>query len=78
MTYIKGIMNAIKMNRKVLYKLIPTLVLVFSLSYLPHSIMVYLIRTLTIGFALMSFATLAYIGIKDTNFKNNKKKRINK
>lgn len=78
MNYIKGIMNTIKMNRVVLYKLVPSLVLVFSLSYLPHMALVYLIRVATIGFALMSCGTLIYVGIEDVKFKNNKKKRINK
>lgn len=78
MNYIKGIMNAIKMNRVVLYKLVPSVLFVFSLSYLPHMVLVYLIRVATIGFALMSCSTLIYVGVKDANFKNNKKKRINK
>lgn len=78
MNYIKGIMNAIKMNRVVLYKLIPSLLLVFSLSYLPHMVLVYIIRVTTVGFALMSCGTLIYIGVNDAKFKNNKKKRINK
>ena len=78
MNYIKGIMNAIKINRVILYKLVPSVLLVFSLSYLPHIVLVYVIRVATIGFALMSCGTLIYVGVKDAKFKNNKKKRINK
>lgn len=78
MNYIKGIMNVIKINRGVLYKLVPSLLLVFSLSYLPHMALVYVIRVATIGFALMSCGTLIYLGVEDAKFKNNKKKRINK
>lgn len=76
MSYIKSILRAFKINEKVLYKLAMTLTLVFSLTYLPSLILVYLIRTLCIGFAAMSLITLVYIGIKDTKFR--KKKHINK
>lgn len=64
MSYIKSILRAFKTNKKVIYKLVPTLTIVFSLTYLPYLILVYLIRTLCIGFAVMSLITLIYIGIK--------------
>ena len=76
MKYIKSIARAFKLNAKVLYKLIPTLTLVFSLTYLPHIILVSTIRILCLGFAAMSLITLIYIGIKDNQFI--KKKHINK
>lgn len=76
MSYIKSIVRAFKNNRKVLYKLVPTLAIVFSLTYLPYLLLVYMIRTLCIGFAVMSLITLIYIGIKDAQFR--KKKHINK
>lgn len=72
----KSIVRAFKTNRKVWYKLVPTLAIVFSLTYLPHLIMIYMIRTLCIGFLVMSLITMIYIGIKDTQFR--KKKHINK
>lgn len=76
MSYTKSIWRAFKTNKKVLYKLVPTLTIVFSLTYLPHLVLVYLIRTLCIGFAVMSLITLVYIGIKDAQFR--RKKHINK
>ena len=76
MNYIKSILGAFKLNKNVLYKLVPTLILVFSLTYLPHVILVSTIRILCIGFATMSLITLVYIGIKDNQFI--KKKHINK
>ena len=76
MNYIKSILGAFKLNKNVLYKLVPTLIIVFSLTYLPHLVLVYMIRTLCIVFALMSLITLIYIGIKNTQFR--KKKHINK
>ena len=76
MKYIKSILRAFKINEKVIYKLALTLALVFSLTYLPHLILIYLIRTLCIGFAVMSLITLIYIGIKDAQFR--RKKHINK
>ena len=76
MSYTKSILRAFKNNRKVLYKLVPTLVIVFSLTYLPHLVLVYLIRTLCIGFLVMSLITLVDIGIKDTQVR--KKKHLNK
>ena len=76
MKYIKSILRAFKTNEKVLYKIVPTLTIVFSLTYLPHLILVCLIRTLCIGFAVMSLITLIYIGIKDAKFR--RKKHINK
>lgn len=76
MNYIKSIVSAFKANRQVLYKLVPTLVIVFSLTYLPHVILVSTIRILCLSFAIMSLITLIYIGIKDNQFI--KKKHINK
>lgn len=76
MKYIKSIARAFKNNANVLYKLVPTLTIVFSLTYLPYLVLVYLIRTLCIGFAVMSLITLIYIGIQDTQFR--KKKHLNK
>ena len=76
MNYIKSILGAFKLNKNVLYKLVPTLAIVFSLTYLPHVILVYTIRILCLGFAVMSLITLIYIGIKDNQFI--KKKHINK
>lgn len=76
MSYTKSIVRAFKNNRKALYKLVPTLAIVFSLTYLPYLLLVYMIRTLCIGFAVMSLITLIYIGIKDAQFR--KKKHINK
>ena len=76
MNYIKSILGAFKLNKNVLYKLVPTLIIVFSLTYLPHVILVSTIRILCIGFAGMSLITLVYIGIKDAHFR--KKKHINK
>lgn len=76
MSYIKSIARAFKLNKNVLYKLAPTLAIVFSLTYLPHAILVSIIRILCLGFATMSLITLVYIGIKNTQFR--KKKHINK
>ena len=76
MSYIKSIARVFKLNAKVLYKLVPTLAIVFSITYLPHVILVYTIRILCLGFAVMSLITLIYIGIKNTQFR--KKKHINK
>lgn len=76
MNYIKSILEAFKLNKNVLYKLVPTLIIVFSITYLPHLVLVYMIRTLCIVFALMSLITLIYLGIKNTQFR--KKKHINK
>ena len=76
MSYIKSIVRAFKLNANVLYKLVPTLAIVFSLTYLPHVILVSTIRILCIGFAGTSLITLVYIGIKDNQFI--KKKHINK
>ena len=76
MSYIKSIAGVFKLNAKVLYKLVPTLAIVFSLTYLPHVILVSTIRILCLGFAGTSLITLIYIGIKDTHFR--KKKHINK
>ena len=76
MNYIKSILGAFKLNANVLYKLVPTLAIVFSLTYLPHVLLVSTIRILCIGFATMSLITLIYIGIKNTKFR--KKKHINK
>lgn len=76
MNYIKSITRAFKLNANVLYKLVPTLAIVFSLTYLPHVILVYMIRTLCLGFAVMSLITLIYIGIKNTQFR--RKKNINR
>ena len=76
MSYIKSILGAFKLNAKVLYKLVPTLAIVFSLTYLPHVILISTIRILCLGFAGMSLITLVYIGIKDAHFR--KKKHINK
>ena len=76
MSYTNSIVRAFKTNRKVWYKLAPTLAIVFSLTYLPHLIMIYMIRTLCVGFLVMILITMIYIGIKDTQFR--KKKHINK
>ena len=76
MSYIKSIARAFKNNAKVLYKLVPTLAIVFSLTYLPHVVLVSIIRILCLGFAAMSLITLIYIGVKETQFR--KKKHINK
>lgn len=76
MSYTKSIVRAFKNNRKQLYKLVSTLTIMFSLSYLPYLILIYLIRTLCTGFLIMSLITLIYIGIKDTKFR--KKKHIDK
>ena len=76
MNYIKSIARAFKLNKNVLYKLVPTLAIVFSITYLPHVILVSTIRILCLGFAGMSLITLIYIGIKNTQFR--KKKHINK
>lgn len=73
MRYTKSILRAFKINEKLLYKLALTLAIVFSLTYLPHLILIYLIRTLCIGFAVMSLITLIYIGIKDAQFRRKKK-----
>lgn len=76
MSYTKSIVKAFKNNRKVLYKLVLTLAIVFSLTYLPHLALIYMIRTFCVMFLVMSLITLIYIGIKDTQFR--KKKHINK
>ena len=76
MSYIKSIARVFKLNAKVLYKLVPTLAIVISLTYLPHAIPVSIIRILCLGFATMSLITLIYLGIKNTQFR--KKKHINK
>ena len=76
MSYTKSILRAFKTNKKVLYKLLLTLAIVFSLSYLPHLILIYMIRTLCAVFLVMSLITLIYIGIKDAQFR--RKKHINK
>lgn len=76
MSYTKSILRAFKANKNVLYKLVLILTIVFSLTYLPHLMLVYMIRTLCIGFIGMSLLTLVYIGIKDAQFR--KKKHINK
>lgn len=76
MNYIKSIARVFKLNANVLYKLVPTLTIVFSLTYLPHLVLVYMIRTLCSGFAAMMLITLIYLGIKNTQFR--KKKHINK
>ena len=76
MNYIKSIAEVFKLNKNVLYKLVPTLAIVFSLTYLPHVILISTIRILCLGFAGMSLITLIYIGIKDAHFR--KKKHINK
>lgn len=76
MIYLKSIVTAFKANKNVLYKLVPTIAIVFSLTYLPHLILVYTIRTLCTGFVAMSLITLIYIGIKNTQFR--KKKHLNK
>ena len=76
MSYIKSIISVFKLNANVLYKLVPTLAIVFSLTYLPHVILVSTIRILCLGFAGMSLITLIYIGIKDNQLI--KKKHINK
>lgn len=76
MKYTKSILRAFSNNKTVLYKLVLILAIVFSLSYLPHLILVYTIRTLCTGFLVMSLITLIYLGIKDANFR--KKKHINK
>lgn len=76
MSYIKSILRAFKINKKALYKIALTLTIVFSLTYIPSLILVYLIRTLCIGFAAMSLITIIYIGIKDAQFR--RKKHINK
>lgn len=76
MIYLKSIVRAFKNNKNVLYKIVPTIAIVFSLTYLPHLVLVYLIRTLCAGFAVMNLITLIYIGIKDANFR--RKKHINK
>ena len=69
MSYIKSIARVFKLNAKVLYKLVPTLAIVFSLTYLPHVILISTIRILCLGFAGMSLITLIYIGIKDAHFR---------
>lgn len=76
MRYTKSIVRAFKANKNVLYKTALTLTIVFSLTYLPHLILVYTIRTLCVGFIAMSLITPIYIGIKDAQFR--KKKHINK
>ena len=76
MSYIKSIARVFKLNAKVLYKLVPTLAIVISLTYLPNAILVSIIRILCLGFATMSLITLIYLGIKNTQFR--KKKHINK
>lgn len=76
MNYLKSIARVFKLNANVLYKLVPTLAIVFSLTYLPHVIIVSTIRILCLGFAVMSLITLVYLGIKDNQFI--KKKHINK
>ena len=76
MNYIKSIARVFKLNANVLYKLVSTLAIVFSLTYLPHAILISIIRILCLGFAGMSLITLIYIGIKDAHFR--KKKHINK
>ena len=76
MKYIQSIVRVFKLNANVLYKLVPTLAIVFSLTYLPHVILVSTIRILCLGFASMMLITLIYLGIKNTQFR--KKKHINK
>ena len=76
MKYIQSIARVFKLNANVLYKLVATLAIVFSLTYLPHVILVSTIRILCLGFAVMSLITLIYLGIKNTQFR--KKKHINK
>lgn len=76
MKYIQSIARVFKANAKVLYKMVLTLAIVFSLSYLPHLILVYMIRIACIGFIVMSWITLIYMGVKETQFR--KKKHINK
>lgn len=75
MNYTKSILRAFKANKNVLFKLVLTLTIVFSLTYIPHLILVYTIRTLCIGFIVMSLITVTYIGIKDAHFR--RKKHIN-
>ena len=72
MSYIKSIARAFKLNANVLYKLVPTLAIVFSLTYLPHVMLVSAIRILCLGFATMSLITLIYIGVKETQFRKKK------
>lgn len=76
MNYIKSIARAFKENKNILYKLVLILTIVFSLTYLPHLIIVYMIRTLCTGFIVMILLKPVYIGIKDAQFR--KKKHINK
>nr|DAJ02273.1 MAG TPA: hypothetical protein [Caudoviricetes sp.] len=76
MIYTKSILRAFKANKKVLYKLVLTLAIVFSLTYIPHLILVYTIRTLCIGFIVMSLITITDIGIKDAHVR--RKKHINR
>lgn len=73
MSYIKSIVRAFKNNRKVLYKLVSTFAIMLSLTYLPPLMLIYLIRTLCIGFLVMSLITLVYIGIQDTQVRKKKK-----
>lgn len=75
MSYTSSILRAFKANTNVLYKIVLTLTIVFSLTYIPHLILVYIIRTLCIGFMVMSLITVTYIGIKDAHFR--RKKHIN-
>lgn len=77
MKYAKAILHAIKLNKEVICKAVVILVVIFALSYLPAMILVYTIRTLVIGFALILCGILIYIGVKNVHFKNNKKKHIN-
>jgi hypothetical protein len=76
MSYTKSIARSFKTNKNVLYKLVPTLITVFSLTYLPHIIIIYMIRTLCVMFLVMSLITIIYIGIKDTQVR--RKKHLNK
>ncbi|PQC93482.1 hypothetical protein CUN38_04900 [Enterococcus faecium] len=76
MSYTKSILRAFRANKNVLYKLVLVLTIVFSLTYLPHLMLVYMIRTLCIGFIVMTLLTLVDIGIKDAQFR--KKKHINR
>ena len=76
MNYIKSIVRAFKSNRNILYKIALTITLVFSLTYLPHLILVYVIRTLCVGLIVMSLIKAIYLGIKDAQFR--RKKHINK
>lgn len=65
--YIKFIFKAFKNNITVLWKIAVVLTALMIISYTPYLVIVYMIRTLCILFAVMILITLTYIGVTDAN-----------